>query len=42
MTVMNLLNACHTYHLGFLHALAWFGLGMEGVAGMQDNNDPGA
>jgi len=38
MIARSLLNACHTYYLGFLHALACFGLGMEGVAAM-DHND---
>lgn len=38
MLARTLLNACHAYHLSFLHALACFGLGMEGVAAIDDNN----
>ena len=38
MIARSLLNACHSYQLSFLHALACFGLGMEGMAVMDDNN----
>lgn len=38
MIARSLLNVCHTYHRSFLHALTCFGLGMEGVAVMDDNN----
>jgi hypothetical protein len=38
MTGMKLLNVCHTYQLALLHALAWFGLGLEGMAAMDDDD----
>ena len=38
MIARTLLSACHAYYLSFLHALACFGLGMEGMAVIDDNN----
>ena len=41
MNAITILNVWHIYQLGFLNALAGFGLGIEGMAAMGDNNEPG-
>ncbi len=41
MTVMNLFHIFHTYQLAMLHALAFFGLGVEGIATIDEDDYPG-
>lgn len=37
MTTQNLLSAYQFYQRHFMHALVWFGLGMDGLAALDTN-----